>query len=112
MSEAEQAAGWQVFNNHCVACHVKAGTRAFCPSLYGVVGLPAASAAGFPYSEALKKSGLIWTEDNLRKWIGDTAAMVPNTLMPHVSIPDPAEQIYLIAYLRTLKAPPKRATPR
>ncbi len=112
LGEAEQAAGRRVFNNHCSACHVKAGRRSFGPSLYGVVGRPAASAAGFPYSEALKKSGLVWTEDNLRRWIGDTAAMVPNTLMPHVSISDPAEQVYLIAYLRTLKAPPKATKPR
>ena len=96
LGEAEQAAGRQVFNNHCSACHVKAGRRSFGPSLYGVVGRPAASATEFPYSEALKKSGLVWTEDNLRKWLGDTTAMVPNTLMPHVSISDPAEQVYLI----------------
>lgn len=112
LGEAEQAAGRQVFNNHCSACHVKAGRRSFGPSLYGVVGRPAASATEFPYSEALKKSGLVWTEDNLRKWLGDTTAMVPNTLMPHVSISDPAEQVYLIAYLRTLKAPPKLTKPR
>jgi cytochrome c len=64
--------------------------------------------AGFPYSDALKKSGLVWTEDNLRKWIADSAHTVPNTLMPHVSISDPAEQIYLVAYLKTLKAPAAR----
>lgn len=50
-------------------------------------------------------SGLIWTEDNLRKWISDNVHMVPNTLMPHVSISDPAEQIYLIAYLKKLSGP-------
>jgi hypothetical protein len=32
--------------------------------------------------------------------------MVPGTLMPHVSVTDPAEEIYLIEYLKTLKAPP------
>jgi cytochrome c len=75
----------------------------FGPSLDGIVGRRAGSAAGFPYSEALKNSGLVWTEDNLRKWIADSAQMIPNTLMPHVSISDPAEQIYLTAYLKTLK---------
>ena len=85
------------------------GKPVFGPSLKGVVGRPAGSLAGFPYySDALKKSGLVWTEDNLRKWIADNAHTVPNTLMPHVSISDPAEQIYLIAYLRILKAPAAR----
>lgn len=107
--QAEQAAGRQVFNDHCATCHTqKPGARVFGPSLKGVVDRPAGSVAGFPYSDALKKSGLVWTEDNLRKWIADSAHMVPNTLMPHVSISDPAEQIYLIAYLSILKAPAAR----
>jgi cytochrome c len=105
--QAEQAAGRQIFKDHCAACHT--GKPVFGPSLNGVVGRAAGSLAGFPYySDALKNSGLVWTEDNLRKWIADNSHMVPNTLMPHVSISDPAEQIYLIAYLKTLKAAPRR----
>jgi cytochrome c len=102
--QAEQAAGRKSFDDHCAACHTQrsAPRLVFGPSLKGVVGRRAGSAPGFPYSEALKNSGLIWTEDNLRKWIADSARTVPNTLMPHVSISDPAEQIYLIAYLKTL----------
>ena len=38
----------------------------------------------------------------------DSARTVPNTRMPHVSISDPAEQIYLIAYLKALKGPAAR----
>jgi cytochrome c len=105
-AEAEQAAGRQIFNDHCAACHAE--KRAYGPSLRGVVGRPAGSLVEFPYSNELKKSGLVWTEDNLRKWIADNAHMIPNTLMPHVSISDPAEQMYLIAYLKTLKAPKVR----
>ena len=107
--EAEEAAGKELFKHHCAACHEqRPGVRAvLAPTLKGVVGRPAASVAGFPYSDALKKSGLIWTEDNLRNWIADNAHMVPGTLMPHVSINDPAEAIYLTAYLKSLKAPAK-----
>jgi cytochrome c len=103
---AEQAAGARVFEDHCAACHTQrpGALVVFGPSLEGVVGRPAGSMAGFPYSDALKKSGLVWTEDNLRKWIADSAHTVPNTLMPHVSISDPAEQIYLVAYLKTAPA--------
>jgi cytochrome c len=107
--EAERVAGKQVFESHCAACHVvKPGVfAALGPSLRGVVGRPAASVAGFPYSDALKKSGLIWTEDNLQKWIADGSHMVPGMLMPHVSISDPAELVYIVAYLKSLKAPAK-----
>ena len=102
--EAEQAAGQQLYLNHCAACHSPQGVaRGLGPSLVGIVGRPAASLPGFHYSDALRKSGLTWTPDNLRKWIANNTAMVPNTLMPHVSVSDPAEQIYLVAYLKTLK---------
>lgn len=105
--EAEQMAGQQIFKDHCASCHTpKPGAHTtFGPNLKGVVGRRAGSVRGFPYSDALKNSGLTWTEDNLRKWVADNVHMVPNTLMPHVSISDPAEQIYLVAYLRKLSGP-------
>jgi len=102
---AEQSAGQKLFDDHCAICHSLRRGQLFLfgPSLNGIVGRPAGSLAGFPYSDALKKSGLVWTEDNLRKWIADSAKTIPNTLMAHVSISDPAEQIYVIEYLKTLK---------
>jgi cytochrome c len=107
--EAEQAAGRKLFSDHCAICHTHvAGVRAYGPDLRGVVGRSAAATAGFPYSDALKKSGLTWTEENLRNWIADPAHLVPSTLMPHPAISDPAEQVYVIAYLKTLKAPARR----
>ena len=101
--QAEQAAGRHVFEEHCAPCHAQPAS--YGPSLEGVVGRRAGTLPLFPYSDALKKSGVVWTEGNLRKWIANSAKMIPNTLMPHVSISDPAEQIYLVAYLKTLSAP-------
>ena len=101
--QAEQAAGQKLFNDRCAVCHAPKRGQRFGPNLNGVVGRSAGSVAGFAYSDALKKSGLVWTEDNLRKWIADSASTVPHTLMPHVSLSDPAEQIYVIEYLKTLK---------
>ncbi len=103
---AKQAAGQKIFDDHCASCHSlkrRKPSRLFGPNLNGVVGRPAGIVAGFPYSDALKQSGLVWTEGNLRKWIADSAGTIPNALMPHVSVSDPAEQIYLIEYLKTLK---------
>jgi cytochrome c len=79
---------------------------ALAPSLKDVVGRKAGSVAGFPYSPALKNSGLVWTEDNLRKWIADGAHLVPGMVMPHVAITDPAELLYIVEYLKTLKTKP------
>ena len=105
--EAEQVAGRNLFQEHCIFCHaLHPGQRAFGPSLYGVVGRKAGSVPGFPYSDALKNSGIVWDEDNLRKWIASTTNVVPTTLMPHTTVTDPAEQIFLVAFLKSLKAPP------
>lgn len=107
---AEQAAGRRIFSEHCASCHAQrpAARAVYGPSLAGVIGRKAGSVPGFPYSEALKKSGLVWSEDNLRKWLANPAQMVPGALMPHVAITDPAEQLYLLAYLKILKGPAAR----
>jgi len=100
----ESAAGSQLFSHHCHACHSEDSSKnTFGPSLTGVVGRQAASLPRYVYSDALKASGVIWTEQNLRKWITDNEKFVPGTRMRHVSITDQAEQDYLIAYLKTLK---------
>ncbi|UTW03912.1 c-type cytochrome [Amphritea atlantica] len=99
---AMAAAGAEVFKR-CQACHsTDSSKNAFGPSLVGVVGREAASLPRFAYSEALKESGIVWTEDNLRQWVADNTKLVPGTRMRHVAISDAAEQDYLIAYLKTL----------
>ncbi len=99
---AMAAAGADVFKR-CEACHsVDSSKNAFGPSLIGVVGRQAASLPRFSYSEALQKSGITWTEDNLRQWVADNTKLVPGTRMRHVAITDAAEQDYLIAFLKTL----------
>lgn len=100
----EAAAGKKVFNHHCDACHSEDSSKnTFGPTLAGIVGRKAASLPRFAYSDAMKDSGLVWSEGNLRKWIANNEKLVPGTRMRHVSITDTAEQNYLIAYLKTLK---------
>jgi cytochrome c len=101
--DAQRAAGRTLFAEHCMACHGRAGVAsAYAPSLIGVFGRRAGSTPGFSFSAALKKSGLVWSDDNLKKWISNAPATVPGTPMPHVSIADPAERLYIIEYLKTL----------
>ncbi len=100
---AERVAGEQLFRDHCGACHGRDGmAKGYAPSLRDVIGRRAGSAPGFPYSAALRASGIVWSEDNLTKWIENAPAMVPGTPMPHVSISDPAERLYVFEYLKSL----------
>ena len=101
LKQAQEGAGKQLFAEHCAACH--APGVAYAPTLVGVVGRRAGTVPGFPYSPALRNSGLVWTDDNLKRWLTNDSKLVPHTLMPHVSITDPVEQVYLIAYLKSLK---------
>jgi cytochrome c len=102
--EAERTAGRQLFHDHCAACHVaQPGSQgALGPSLVGVVGRQAGSLPGFHYSDGLKKSGIVWTDENLQKFIEDGKSLVPNTVMPHPALHDPVEKLYVIEYLKTL----------
>ena len=98
-----QAAGQEIFKK-CSACHSADGSKnTFGPSLVGVVNRKAASLPRFAYSDALKASGLTWTEANLRRWVAGNDILVPGTRMRHVQITDAAEQDYLLSYLKSLK---------
>ena len=101
--EMMQAAGQEIFKK-CSACHSTDGSKnAFGPSLVGVINRKAASLPRFAYSDALKSSGLTWTEANIRLWVAGNDILVPGTRMRHVQITDKAEQDYLLAYLKSLK---------
>lgn len=100
--EAMAAAGKAVFHQ-CEACHtLDPAKNGFGPNLHGVFGREAGSVPRFAYSDALKNSGITWTEENLRKWVADNEALVPGTRMRHVAVTDPVEQDYLIAFLKSL----------
>src|SRR5262249_59737950 len=55
----------------CAACHTfnKGGRTLVGPNLWGVVGRPRATEAGFNYSAAMKAKGGNWTIDDLNQFI-------------------------------------------
>ena len=90
--------GKALFEKRCSGCHAfdrdKEG-----PRLGGVYRRTAGTIESFQYSDALKKSGIKWTEENLDKWLTDTEKLVPNNDMAfHVEKPD--ERTEIIAYLK------------
>jgi cytochrome c2 len=89
--------GEQVFEDMCIACHIKAGGGQ-APTLVGVVGRPSASVPGAVYSKALQAAHLTWTTDQLDKFLTDPAVTVPGTAMP-MSVPDDKDRADLIAFL-------------
>lgn len=100
-----QDAGGPAFAK-CLACHA-VGTGAANkngPVLNGVAGKPAGSASGFAYSEAFRDAqaaGLVWTDENLDRYLTDPIAFMPGGHMAW-AVPDAAERRAIIAYLKTL----------
>ncbi len=99
----EAAAGMQVFTK-CKKCHSMDPSRnTYGPNLRGIFMRKAATLPRFDYSDNLKASGIIWDEANLLDWIKGNTWLVRGSRMRHVQITDPAEQDYLIAFLKTFK---------
>ncbi len=87
----------------CASCHnVGSNARSgFGPQLNGIVGRPAASASDYRYSQAMKQSGLVWSEDKLRAFLKSPDKVVPGTSMRFWGLGSDREIDDLLAYLRT-----------
>jgi len=87
----------------CIACHMVAeGQNRLGPSLYGVVGAPAASVEGFNYSPAMSGSGVVWNEEALHQYLEDPKAFIPGNRMIFPGVADAQERADLIAYLASV----------
>ncbi|HEY2008510.1 MAG TPA: c-type cytochrome [Rhizomicrobium sp.] len=97
-------AGADVFKR-CAVCHTsdKGGGDGLGPNLFGVFGRKAATRAGYAYSAPLKKSGLVWNEANLTKWVAGPARVVPGTKMTFAGLSSKKQQADVVAYLASLK---------
>lgn len=86
----------------CAHCHqVGDGARHTSgPQLNGIPGRSAA-ATDYPYSAAMRHSGLVWDEDTLVRFLVDPDSVVTDTRMLFEGMPrEDAERI--VAYLRSI----------
>lgn len=80
--DADIVKGARVFQAQCGGCHtIEPGAHRAGPSLYRVLGRPAASAAGFDYSPALRHADIIWTPETLDAFLEDPQDVAPGTRM-------------------------------
>lgn len=78
------------------------------PPLWGVVGRPVASVAGYEYSPALKSVGGTWDLARLNLFLAKPQAFAPGTKMDMGGIPNANDRAEVLEFLRTL-APGKPA---
>ena len=87
----------------CGVCHsVQPGQHMIGPSLAGVFGRRAGTAAGFgSYSPAIRSSNITWNDATLDRYLADPAAVVQGGMMPAPGV-DATQRRAIIAYLKTL----------
>jgi cytochrome c len=95
--------GAVLYKENCAECHAMARTGGTTngPNLWGVLGSKAGKKPGFPYSEALAASGLVWDDATLDKWLEDPATTVPDNMMGFIGLKKADERAAIIAYLET-----------
>ena len=89
----------------CQACHALSFDRVG-PRHCGLLGRPAGSVPDYGYSAALKRSGIVWDEKSLDRFLAAPMKAVPGTSMTYAGIPDRQERADLIAYLRQVDQTP------
>ncbi len=101
--DGDPDAGKRVFAQ-CHACHsIKEGQNRAGPHLFNIIGRPAGSIDGARYSKAMQGSDIIWTEDEIIRYILDPRGVLPGTsMMTGLRRADQAPD--LMAYLRTLQS--------
>jgi cytochrome c len=97
---ADVAAGEKVFTK-CMQCHrVGVGaTNFYGPVLNGLIGRKAGSVRGYDYSDALRKSKIVWSYATLSKYLRQPQHAVPGVEMTFKGLQDQKDIDNVIAYV-------------
>ncbi|WP_439407393.1 c-type cytochrome [Bradyrhizobium sp. DASA03076] len=87
----------------CAACHATDHANHAGPGLEGIIGRKAGTSAGFSYSNAMKKSDIVWDTKILDAYLESPQQVVPGNRMPYAGLKNPMDRADLVAYLATLK---------
>jgi cytochrome c len=98
---ADATRGKQLYESRCIGCHSLDENRAG-PAHRGLFGRKAGSVEGFEYSDAVKKSKVIWDERTLDRWLANPEKLIPGQKMGF-SVSAPADRADIIEYLRAAK---------
>ncbi len=89
----------------CRACHDAraSGEHRIGPNLWNALGRKKASAPDYAFSDALKRLGGTWTEEDMSAFLTAPKAFAPGTTMAFGGLPDPRDRAAVISYMRTLR---------
>jgi cytochrome c len=90
--------GEKLYEESCKVCH-SLDQNGIGPKHRGLFGRQAGSVPNYEYSDALKKSGIVWSDETLDKWLTDSQTLVPDNKM-FFSIDDAHDRSDIIAFLK------------
>jgi cytochrome c len=90
--------GQPLFEKRCTGCHALDKNKQG-PALQGVYGRHSGTAAGYAYSDAMKKAAIVWDDKSLDKWLTDPDRFISGNNMDFL-VAKPQERADLIVYLR------------
>ena len=93
--------GKALYEAKCNACHSVDENRVG-PRHMGVLGRKAGSVKDYEYSDALIKSNVVWTRQNLLKWLTEPEDLIPGQRMGY-RLGEAKDRADVVAYLATLK---------
>src|SRR5262245_9989066 len=94
MPSGNVANGEMVFKARCALCHTVTpdGMNSFTgPNVFKIFGRKAGTNPGFPYSDGMKNSGIVWDEAKLKEYIAAPNTMIAGGKMAFVGPTDPTE---------------------
>jgi cytochrome c len=90
--------GQAVFEKRCTGCHALDKNKQG-PMLQGVYGRTSGTAAGYAYSDSMKKAAVVWDEKSLDKWLSDPDQFIAGNNMDFLVV-KAQERADLISFLR------------
>jgi cytochrome c len=107
-ASADMSAGELQFQRKCSVCHTleaddknRAG-----PTLYGLFGRRAGTVPGYSYSEGLRNSGIVWSEETIGELFDHGPDVVtPGSKMPLQRLTDAEQRNALIGFLKEATMP-------
>lgn len=110
LAAGDPGRGADLYEQRCIGCHSLDANRVG-PKHRGVVGRKAGAVPDFAYSNGVRRSGVVWDEATLERWLANPQAVIAGARMG-ARVGEAADRADLIAFLRRESGRQAVAAPR